>query len=63
MFLMFRWFYKFFFILAVYGGLISFGATFSKTFGSEPAIFNEWDMYTALVLAFFGAFFDWRDFR
>lgn len=62
MFLMFRWFYKFFFILGVYGGLISFDATFSKTFGSEPAIFNEWDMYTALVLAFWGAFLDWRRF-
>lgn len=59
---MFRLIYKFFTILAVYGGIISFDATFSKTFGSEPAIFNEWDMYTALVLAFWGAFLDWRRF-
>ena len=62
MFLMFRWLCKFFFILAVYGGLISFDATFSKTFGSEPAIFNELDMYTVLVLAFWGAFINWRRF-
>lgn len=59
---MFRWIYKFFIILAAYGGIISFDATFSKTFGSEPAIFNEWDMYTWLVLAFWGAFLDWRRF-
>lgn len=59
---MFRWIYKFFIILAVYGGLISFGATFAKTFNSEPSTFGELDMYMALLLAFWGAFLDWRRF-
>lgn len=58
-----RWIEKFLIVIGIYGGCISFGVTFAKSIGREPAVFGEWDMYTALVLAFFGAFFDWRDFR
>lgn len=59
---MLRWIYKFAIILAIYGGLISFGSTFAKVFDNEPATFGEWDMYTALLLAVWGAFLDWRRF-
>ena len=57
---MFRWFYKFFFMLGMYGGLISFCETLDIATNRTPKTFDEWDMYTALLLAFWGAFLNWR---
>lgn len=57
-----RWIEKFLIVIGIYGGCISFGATFAKSIGREPAVFGEWDMYLAIGVAFSSAFFNWRRF-
>lgn len=59
---MFRWFYKFFFMLGMYGGLISFCETLDIVTNRTPKTFDEWDMYLAIGVAFSSAFFNWRRF-
>lgn len=59
---MIRWIYKFLFMLCFYGGAMSFGANFARVTGRTPSTWSEWDIYTAIALAFFCAFFDWKKY-
>lgn len=49
-------------IFAFCFSFITLWIAFVVAFGSEPSTFSEWDMYTALILAFWGAFLNWRRF-